>query len=339
MRSMRLLVLLVFAFSNAALADFPSRPEVKSYLDELVTEHGFERDALHALFAAAERQQGIIDAISRPAERVLEWHEYRAIFLTDSRIEQGVEFWRENAEDLARAEAEFGVPAAMIVAIIGVETRFGRNKGSWRVVDALATLAFDYPPRSRFFRRELTEFLLLAREEGKDPLTLRGSYAGAMGYGQFIPSSYRAYAVDFSGDGQRDIWDNRTDAIGSVANYFRVHGWDPNRGVVARVEPGRGDTGPLVTNGLQLSQTAGELRAAGFDLAAASALPDTERVALVRMQSANGPEYWLGLHNFYVITRYNRSSMYALAVYELSRAIEQAFRAQTARLVEPERGA
>jgi membrane-bound lytic murein transglycosylase B len=323
MRGRQLFGVIGLLLCGSALADFGTRADVQSYVDELVAEHGFERAMLLRIFGATERQQGIIDAISRPAERVLEWHEYRQIFLTESRVAQGVEFWHANRDDLARAEAEYGVPAPMIVAIIGVETLFGRNKGRWRVMDALATLAFDYPPRSAFFRRELTQFLLLAREEGKDPLALVGSYAGAMGYGQFIPSSYRAYAVDFDGDGRRDIWDNRTDAIGSVANYFRVHGWNPHGQVVARV--GIRGAEPPITGRLELTQTVGELRRAGVALDGWSTLPDDEAAVLMRMIGTDGAEYWLGLNNFYVITRYNRSSMYALAVFQLSQEIERAW--------------
>ena len=179
-----------------------------------------------------ERKQNILDAIARPAEKTKPWSEYRDVFLTDSRISEGVEFWRANAAALARAQQEYAVPPEIVVAIIGVETRYGRNAGTYRVLDALATLAFDYPPRSDFFRGELTEFLLLAREEGVDPRSLTGSYAGAMGYGQFIPSSFRNYAVDFDGDGKRNIWTNPHDAIGSVANYFGEHGWTADGHVV-----------------------------------------------------------------------------------------------------------
>jgi membrane-bound lytic murein transglycosylase B len=326
MRAMLILGALTAVLYGSALADYVGRPDVQSYLDELVAEHGFEREALKQVFSAAERQQAILDAIARPAERVLEWHEYRQIFITDDRIEQGVEFWQENHEDLARAEEEYGVPAAMVVAIIGVETRFGRNKGRWRVIDALSTLAFDYPPRGDFFRRELTEFLLLAREEEIDPLSLRGSYAGAMGYGQFIPSSFRAYAIDFNGNGRRDIWNDRSDAIGSVANYFRVHGWQREQPVVARVGVDVPNPEALITDNLQLSQTVGELRGAGVALDGLGRLPDDEAAVLMRMQGSETQEYWLGLNNFYVITRYNRSSMYALAVFQLSAELEQAYR-------------
>ena len=202
-----------------------SRAEVDAYIEELIQQHDFSRPELEEVLAAAERRQDIIDLMRRPAERRLNWHEYRKIFLDEQRIAGGVEFWQQNQATLERAEKEYGVAPEVIVAIIGVETRYGRVTGRHRVVDALMTLAFDYPPRASFFRKELTQFLLLAREEGKNPTSLTGSYAGAMGFGQFIPSSYRNYAVDFDRDGVRDIWQNRTDAIGSVANYFSRHGW------------------------------------------------------------------------------------------------------------------
>ncbi|NJN51250.1 MAG: lytic murein transglycosylase B, partial [Gammaproteobacteria bacterium] len=229
-----------------------------------------------------------------------------------------VEFWRAHAAELARAEAQFGVPAQMIVSIIGVETRYGRNTGSYRVADALSTLAFDYPPRSSFFRSELTQFLLLAREEGSEPLSLTGSYAGAMGYGQFIPSSYRAYAVDFDGDGKRDIWRNTSDAIGSVANYFKVHGWKSESPVVVQAEPLDRRADAIANDALALNHTVGSIRALGMTM---PGYADEEPAMLVKLEGANGPEYWVGMQNFYVITRYNRSTMYALAVHQLSDAL------------------
>ena len=207
-------------------ADYENRDSVKGFVNEVAKKDGFDPQQLLNIFEQVEKKQRIIDLISRPAEKAKPWHEYREIFVTAPRIAAGVEFWEENEAALNRAGSKFGIPIEIIVAVIGVETNYGRNKGSFRVMDALSTLAFDYPPRARFFRSELRELLLLAREENKDPLELIGSYAGAMGYGQFIPSSFRAYAIDFDGDGARDIWSNRTDAIGSVANYFFRHGWD-----------------------------------------------------------------------------------------------------------------
>jgi membrane-bound lytic murein transglycosylase B len=302
------------------MASYNDRDEVRAFIAEMVEEQGFAEEALQAIFADAQRSDAILEAIARPAERVRPWYDYRCIFLTESRVAQGLEFWEENAAALARAEETYGVAAPYVVAIIGVETMYGRHKGRHRVLDALSTLAFDYPPRAAFFRRELKEFLILADEEGKDPRALYGSYAGAMGYGQFIPSSYRAYAVDFDGSGVRDIWDNRTDAIGSVANYLSVHGWRDGAPVVLRVGVNGEVDGALLNNGLTLPHRVSDLRSQGLSIPAAVA--GDWRAALVEKELADGREIWLGLQNFYVITRYNRSSMYALAVHQLAAAIE-----------------
>ena len=300
-----------------------ARAEVAEYLDELAARHGFARDWLADVIGAAARRDSIIRAISRPAEKAKPWHEYRAIFVTDERIGAGADFWRQHAEAIAKAADQYGVAGEVIVAIIGVETYYGRYLGSYRVIDALATLAFDYPPRARFFRGELTEFLLLAREEGRDPLAPMGSYAGAMGYGQFIPSSYRAYAVDFDGDGQRDIWTNKVDAIGSVANYFARHGWRGDGPAVVPVELGDLAAGELANAGLDLNHSVGEWRERG--VRGIDALSADAQAALYRMQAIDGDEYWLGLHDFYVVTRYNRSAMYALAVLQLADEIRRRF--------------
>ena len=292
---------------------------VDEFIAEMTRDYGFASEQLRDLFKQAERKQAILDAISRPAERVKPWKEYRPIFLTDSRVAQGVDFWRENEAALSRAEAEYGVPAEIIVAIIGVETFYGRNTGSHRVIDALSTLGFDYPPRQPFFRQQLKEFLLLTREEQVDPLTLKGSYAGAMGLPQFMPSSFRAYAVDFDGDGHIDIWTNPVDAIGSVASYFKRHGWTTGEAVVSRaqVKGEQADSG--LTQGLDPVKNVGELRALGW--VSADVLRDDIPVTAFRFDGAEGQEYWMGLPNFYVITRYNRSPMYAMAVHQLAQAI------------------
>lgn len=308
---------------HAATADYASRPEVHAYLDELSARHGFSRQWLSGVLAGAERKDSIIEAISRPAEKAKPWHEYRRIFVTDERIAAGVGFWREHGSALAAAQEQYGVAAEVVVAIIGVETYYGRYLGRYRVIDALATLGFDYPRRARFFRNELTEFLLLVREGGHDPFVPIGSYAGAMGYGQFIPSSYRAYAVDFDADGVRDIWTNKADAIGSVGNYFARHGWRGQGPAVLRVELEDPTLGEVANSGLELEHTVGALRARG--MAGADALATDARAALFRMQAADGDEYWLGLHDFYVVTRYNRSAMYALAVLQLAAEIRRHF--------------
>lgn len=328
MREMLVLgMLLGLALSGPARADFSQRPEVQAYMAELVAEHGFAAAELEELFAQAERRQGIIDAISRPAERVLKWHEYREIFLQEPRISQGLEFWSEHEAVLEEAQRVYGVPPEYVLAILGVETRYGRVKGSHRVLDALATLAFDYPPRAAFFRRELTQFLLLTREEARNPLDLMGSYAGAMGYGQFIPSSFRAYAVDFDGDGQRDIWGNSRDAVGSIANYFKRHGWRADAPVAVQVNVKGNVDGVLATQALELQHTVADLVRSGVLV---DGLAPDKRAALFHMDGAGGDEYWVGFNNFYVITRYNRSRLYALAVHQLSQAIKSGRQAQLA---------
>lgn len=284
-----------------------------------VVEQGVDPTWAAALLDQAERKQSILDAISRPAEKTKPWYDYRKIFLTDKRALEGVAFAQQNAETLAKVSDQTGVPASVITAIIGVETFYGRITGSYRVIDALATLAFDYPKRSPFFTRELQNFLVLAYESGKDPLALKGSYAGAMGYGQFMPSSYRAYAVDYDGDGVADIWTNADDAIASVANYFLRHGWQPGAPVIVPANYD-GDSSEIFAGGLKPEKTVGELAEEGF---APRSATDISLVATpLRLEGSEGYEYWLCLENFYVITRYNHSAMYALSVWQLSQEIE-----------------
>ncbi len=305
-----------------AAGEYANSPAVGEFITEMTRDYGFASEQLTALFADVERKQPIIDAISRPAERVKPWSEYRPIFITDARINKGVAFWNEHAEALARAEKEYGVPAQIIVAIIGVETSYGGNTGNYRVIDALSTLAFDYPPRAPFFRKELREYLMLTREEQVDPASLKGSYAGAMGLPQFMPSSFRAYAVDFDGDGHINIWSDPTDAIGSVASYFKRHNWQPGQPVAtpAKVKGEQVDQG--LSAGLDPDKTVGELRALGWS--SDDALADDLPVTAFRLDGAEGPEYWIGQPNFFVITRYNRSVMYAMAVNQLSELLVQA---------------
>lgn len=301
--------------------DYSKRDDVKQFIDEMVAEHQFSRDQMQAWLDQAKKKQSILDAISRPAEKRLTWARYRNIFLKNSRIKNGVKFWKENKDTLERAEKEFGVPAEIIVAIIGVETLYGKNKGSFRVVDALSTLGFDYPPRAKFFRKELKQFFLLAREQKQDPLTLTGSYAGAMGYGQFIPSSYRAYAIDYTGDEFADIWNNPTDAIGSVANYFKRHGWKKGEPVTLRARISNDHDREVLNDSLKPKHTIDSLRTKGYT--PISEL-DEQVANIMRLQGSKGAEFWLGLHNFYVITRYNHSRLYAMAVWQLSQEIASA---------------
>ena len=317
-----LVAVLVFP-AESGWSDYSTRAEVVDYVDGLVAEHGFDRAWLVDVFKGAEKSDEVIRKISKPAEKALAWHQYRDIFLTKKRIDLGVEFWKAHADALDAATHRYGVPAEMIAAIIGVETFYGRYLGSHRVIDSLATLAFDYPRRSEFFTGELTQFLLLVREEGKDPFEPVGSYAGAMGYGQFISSSYRNYAVDFDGDGLRDIWTNKTDAIGSVANYFARHGWKGETPPAVRIEIRDDRVLELADTGLELAHTVGELRKRGAVVP--NAVGNAEKAALFTMELAEGKEYWLARHDFYVITRYNRSALYALAVVQLSEAIRSGF--------------
>jgi len=313
---------LLGAAAQATAGDYDGSPQVQAFVAEMTRDHGFAPEQLQAVFAEVERKQSILDAISRPAERVKPWKDYRPMFLTDARIARGVDFWRQHEAALARAELTFGVPAQVIVAIIGVETFFGRNTGNYRVIDALSTLGFDYPPRADFFRKELREYLLLARDQQVDPLSLKGSYAGAMGLPQFMPSSFRAYAVDFDGDGHINIWNNADDAIGSVASYFQRHGWVEGEAVVSRAQVSGAQADQGLTQGIEPASTVAQLRALGWS--SQDALPDDLPVTAFRLEGENGPEYWMGLKNFYAITRYNRSVMYAMAVHQLSEQLVKA---------------
>lgn len=318
--------------ASAGYRLYSDRPEVRAFVDELVQKHKFNRAELLGLFRQAVPQQQVLDAIARPAERELAWKEYRPIFLTESRIAAGVEFWQEQAEPLARAADAYGVPPELVVAIIGVETRFGEYTGKHPVLDALVTLSFDGNNRRSFFRSELEEFLLLVKDEQVDPFSIKGSYAGAMGWPQFISSSYRHYAVDFDGDGKRDLWNNPVDAIGSVANYFDVHGWRASEEVIVPARLGeevQGLSELAVERGRKGLKPVRSLETfAQKGVYSEHKISPDQKAVLIKLQGDSGDEYWLGLQNFYVITRYNQSAMYALAVYQLSREIRQAYQSQ-----------
>ena len=304
-----------------ASASYLSHPKAQAFMKEVVAEGLISEQGIQTLLGSAEKKQSILDAISRPAEKTKTWGQYRKIFLTQDRIEKGLSFYKEHQATFERAEQEFGVPRHIILAIIGVETRYGKHKGSYRVVDSLSTLAFDYPPRSKFFRSELKHFLYLDKEAGIDLMNAKGSYAGAMGYGQFISSSYRHYAVDFDGDGNRDLLTNPVDAIGSVANYFKQHRWKTGEPVasVARVivQPAKANAvASIVNQGLKPTLTIQEIKQAG--LLPDALYPDNAKATAMELEGDEGIEYWVGLQNFYVITRYNHSPLYAMAVYQLS---------------------
>lgn len=307
------------AMAHAANALDVDRGDVQQFIDAMVEKHNYDRDDLVAALKQAQSQESILTAISKPAERTLTWPEYRNIFLTPERIKAGADFWRKHEGYLRRISEETGVSCEILVGIIGVETYFGRITGKHRVLDALATLAFDYPPRSKFFMRELEEFLLLVREEGLEATAAMGSYAGAMGAPQFMPSSFRAYAVDSNDDGRRDIWDDWQDVIGSVANYFVAHGWLPEKSVVAQASLGTGWNGDLPANTLTPTETVDSLSKQGVVFAAS--LPGDHTSQLLTLSGPDGDEHWVGFHNFFVITRYNRSVMYALAVHQLGQEI------------------
>lgn len=319
---MRLAVLsaaLLLASSVSAIEADADQPQ---WLEQLSEKFSLSNTELEAAVEQAEYQQDIIDAMTRPAE-AKPWSTYRPIFLTEKRLNQGVEFWQEHEELLEKAQQELQVPAQIITAIIGVETFYGSHMGTHKVLDALYTLGFHYPPRGEFFRSEFANYLVLAKEQDWELAEQKGSYAGAMGMGQFIPSSYRHYAVDFDGDGERNLFD-ATDAIGSVANYFHEHHWQLDEEVaypatVTDTEKAHA----LLSEERQLTHSWAELAAAGIivedELAA-----DTP-VKLIELAGAKGPEYWVVRHNFYVITRYNHSPLYAMAVYQLSEQLKQAY--------------
>lgn len=310
--------------ASAQAATYAKHPLALELMAEMRDEFGFTEEHLQQVFSGAYKQQAILDAISRPAERVKPWKEYRPIFLTRQRIDKGLDFWIQNRAALQRAEATYGVPAEFIVAIIGVETFYGGNTGRHSVLDALSTLAFDYPPRAPFFRGQLKQFLLLTREEQLEPASLTGSYAGAMGLPQFMPGSFRAYAVDFNEDGRINIWTDAEDAIGSVANYFIEHGWQPGEQVVVRASLQSHEAEQGLTGGLDPKHEMQELTTLGWqpeqDVAA------DVRVTAFRFEGEAGEEYWLGLPNFQAITRYNRSEMYAMAVTQLAETLATEFK-------------
>ncbi|MEE9423750.1 MAG: lytic murein transglycosylase B [Methylococcales bacterium] len=311
-------ICLLNILSVAIAGDIDPKPAIQQFKTEMHHKHSFDKQYLNNLFSKIKLRDSIIKAISKPAEGK-PWHQYRNIFLTESRIKGGVEFWNKHEKTIEKVAEKYGVPAEIMIAILGVETRYGGNTGSYRVMDAISTLAFLYPKRSPFFRSELEHFLLLAREEGVDPLSLTGSYAGAMGLPQFMPSSYRNYAVDFDDDNQRDIWNNPADTLASIANYFVKHGWQNDKAVVFKVTVDKNTAAPFLNDDLKPLVQAEQLTKAGIQLD--STINQDERLKLLKYELKNGDEFWVGLKNFYVITRYNHSQLYAMAVYQLSQEI------------------
>jgi len=297
-------------------------PALRLFMDEMASKYEFDQDELASWFAEVRIREDILEAIRRPREG-LPWHEYRKQFVNEERAAKGLAFWKKNADTLFRAQGEIGVPAEIIVAIIGVETRYGTQNGRYRVLEALATLALAYPERADFFRNELAEFLLLARELDVHPLSVKGSYAGAIGAPQFIPSSYRRYAIDFSGDRQRDLLGNMEDAIGSVANFLKRHGWRRDEPIVGEVNLEGSMYSWLENNGMEPRISLRHL--ARYGIRPVLDTDARELASLITLEGETGPIHRLGYNNFYVITRYNRSKNYSMAVVELARELHRRY--------------
>ena len=319
-----LITLLLLLISTTIQAGQFNQSEKEKFIQEMVDEHDFDKQALETLFSKVKLLDHVLEAISRPAEKSKEWHEYRKIFVTPERIKKGVAFWKENRDLLLAVENEYGVPREMVVAIIGVETYYGKHKGKYRVIDSLATLAFNYPKRAPFFRGELKHFLLFTREQEIDPFSRMGSYAGAMGMPQFMPSSYQSYAVDFDQDDKIDIWGNKADIFGSVANYFKRHGWQTGEPVATETSIREGATldGHL-EKGLKPSIPLADLTDSGVQIK--RKIDGNPVSSLLAYKQEKDVDHWVIFQNFYTITRYNHSPLYGMAVYQLSEAIKEAY--------------
>lgn len=320
----------LFVAPLTASASYVNSADGQAFIEELRQE-GISPQHVRNVLGQAKRQQKILDAISRPAEGTMTWGRYRNIFMQDQRINQGIQFWQENKETLDAAQAKYGVPPEIITAIVGVETSYGRNTGSWKAIDALATLGFDYPPRAKFFRSELKHLFLLERDAGIDISQVKGSYAGALGMPQFIPSSYRAYAVDGDNDGRVDLISSKADIIHSVANYFAKHKWQADLPVAARANLSNNANVSIFSTDYKPSTTLAAAAKAGATPVSCQQAPDAfcfnlpgnTAVAPLVLDGAQGNEYWLVTDNFYTITRYNHSRLYAMAVFQLSQAIKE----------------
>src|SRR3984957_12438838 len=319
---------LLLALGLAGLSAAPAsaldthRPEVKSFIADMVQQSSFKKRALRKLLAGAQSQPAIIEAMDRPAEKAKLWYEYRPIFVSERRIREGTEFWVAHRQDLDRASIKSGVAPEYLAAILGVESYYGRLTGNFRVLDALATLAFDYPPRAKFFRDELEQYLLLTRDFKMDPVALKGSYAGAMGAPQFMPSNYRRYAVDADADGRVDLWGNWSDVCASVGNYLKEHGWNAGEPVLAEASVEADKAAALDGRKLALDETVVSLQSKG--VSSEPSMPPETPAMLIAVDEPDGVVHWrVGYNNFYVITRYNHSALYAMAVYDLAVAVRE----------------
>ncbi len=334
------LMALALLGGTAQAGDFSRYEELNAMIEQLEAEKVYAPGELAALFDGVSRQDKILELIARPAEKTREWKDYRPIFMTRNRVEKGVAFYDQYRDVFTRAEQAHGVPAGIILAILGVETTYGGNKGSYRVIEALATLGFDYPPRAPFFRRELREFLVLTKQNGMNPLDIRGSYAGAMGFPQFMPSSWRRLAVDFDGDNRIDLINNPVDAIGSIANYLKANGWRKGEPATVRARIRGLDYDRAASTELKTVSTLGALAKQGLTpREPVPGLTDATPASALRLQGTNGGEYWIGLNNFYVITTYNRSILYAMAVHQLAGELEAALRERDSAAAQPAAGA
>lgn len=316
------MVLSICISAEPSAASLSLEEQHQNFAKTVWEKHSIPIEQTLSLISKANKNQAILDAISRPWE-AKPWFQYHPIFLTKARLEKGLAFWQNHKEALAKAEEIYGVPAQIIVSIIGIETNYGSYFGNYSVLDALYTLGFHYPPRSAFFLSELEQYLLLTQEEDFDPLALKGSYAGAMGYGQFISSSYRHYAVDFDGDGKRDLLTNSVDAIGSVANYFHQHKWQPGQPVAARVKVDTSQLKPLLSDDLTYTNSWQQLQNKGVYLLDAAEIKSDIQAKLFEFETEYGYEFWAGWPNFYVITRYNHSPLYAMVIYQFSEQLKQ----------------
>ncbi len=312
--------LMMLTHSVFAEPAFSQRKDVQEFINQMVKSYKFNKKQLTNTLNQVQIQPKIIASMERPYEKK-DWDTYKNLFLTNQRIEGGLKFWQENQKTLEKAEKQFQIPAHVIVAIIGVETLYGKHQGNYRVLDALSTLAFNYPKRSAFFKKELREYLIMCRELNTSPKDYLGSYAGAMGKPQFMPSSYRYYAVDFTGNGKKDLINNNADAIGSVANYIHKHGWKMDEGVAQPAKLTGSKFSKIQMNRKKPGYTLKQLQAADI-LPQTAALNMPAKAGVIELVTANGKEYWLAFHNFYVITRYNTSPQYALAVHLLSQQLK-----------------
>ncbi len=322
--TLRIVTVLLFCLAGhlpTAWAGYENHPKFKQFAQELEKEYNIPEAEARQWLAQSKKLDSVLKAIARPAERTLQWDRYQDIFLTKKRTLKGKEFLKKHQALLQKAEAKYGVKREVIAAIIGVETFYGTRQGSYRVLDSLATLAFDYPKRPLFWK-QLKAFFAMAQQENLDPTKIKGSYAGAMGYGQFIPTSFLAYAVDGDGDGKRDLWKNPADAIASVANYFKRHGWRDGEPVTQRVRVSGSAYKPLINDNRKPKWTPAQLTSKGVTLSQTGGNPDRP-ANLMRLQGKKGAEFWMGEHNFYVITRYNHSRLYGMAVHQLSEALAE----------------